>query len=210
MPPVVVLYEDARAAGSAGQSFGLHELVVALVGDVLPEELRYTLAQTSGIQPVPKNGVDNVLRALQSDYDLLGRGNTVFGLVDADKLAEHVRRAAVPALKAGATPEEARDAWLAQHPQAERVRLLLLDRNLESVLRTIAECDRTVPKTLIDDALAKRTGMQARERLLHRAAHGERSLRDCVQQRVPTLTAVRDHLKAALPVVPPRSPGRPS
>ncbi len=198
MAGVVVLYEDHRAAGPSGRSFALHILLMALVGDRRGVDAG-VLPHGAGVRSIPKGGVDNVLSALFHDYDLLTPGGVAVGIVDADRLAEHVRRGWVRDLPAGADAATACAAFIASHPAPARVRLLPLDANLESVIRGIGDCDKALPAAVLKAALDKRTGMQDRERVLQRAAAGARAVRDCLGGRVPSVNIVADTLHGLIP-----------
>lgn len=191
MSGLTVLYEDRRQPGPHGRAYGLHVLMMALVADRIGGDEIHARS-FADVQPVPKHGVDNVLGALHEDYDVLAGAGVVVGIVDGDKLAGHVRRKWAATLPAGADANAARDAFLAAHPDPTRVRLLILDANLESVLVGIRDCDRDLPPDVAKIAIEKR-GMQERERVLNRAA-AAKSVRDCLQGKVPSVNAIADEL----------------
>lgn len=191
MNDLVVLYEDRRQPGPDGRDYGLHVLLMSLVADRTGRDDIH--ARSFGhVHAIPRHGVDNVLGALAEDYDVLGSGAIVVGIVDGDVLAAHVRRKWATALPVGADADVARDAFVAAHPEPGRIRLLFFDANVESVLRGIADCDPHVPAELVSVAIDTK-GRQERDRVLHRAA-AARTVRDCLQGKVPSVHAVADAL----------------
>ena len=69
-----------------------------------------------------------------------------------------------------------------QCSQPTRLTVLLLERNLESVLVAIRDCGEK-EQSLLEAALAK--NLNARDTLFGRIAHdpGRRSIRDCVRKK---------------------------
>jgi len=133
-PRVRILYEDSRAVT---RGFGLHDFVLANVGDVLLERgqevERYRLQKL--IEAIPKRSDTKVLSALAQDAERLHGGVTALvAWLDDDKLHRTLK------LPAG-QPAEALIAAIRQRLPAslspEAARIHLLRGNVEQLLRRL-------------------------------------------------------------------------
>jgi hypothetical protein len=178
---VIVLYEDSR--GVRARSFGPHELTLMLVADARGEayanhDLR------ARVRDVPEKGRDNLLiRCSMLERKLPGR--QVVALLDDDRIRESgllrvrpppCRKAVVRAIK------ELSDA-------PERLHIVLLDHNMEHVLREL-QAIGFIPRERIERAIQK--DLLQRDLALLAVARARRHLRDELVQRVPSLGRLRD------------------
>lgn len=168
--PVVILYEDQ---GGQRKEFGLHNLVIAMVNDLLDndfEQLRSGPLKDAR----PSNGNTKLLRMLKDQKKLermMGSGRHVIAVFDADKppFSEQERKALEAA-------------------NNDLLRIWLLDRNLETVIEAVAECEPSLPEELVRSA-TRQKDHAARDRILNRMAYERhrRDVRKCVMDKVPSL-----------------------
>jgi hypothetical protein len=186
MSKVRILYED-RLLGGNPPEFGPHKLVVRYVCDRLgrnPGELDKAMVSD------PKGGNSNVLRACRRDLGRLVKGGcTVIAVYDSDKIGELVglQRTAcktqiVTLLKEGCAPRE-------------RLLVVLLEDNLETVLRAIAEADPTLVSAADLTRAIDRKDRNCRDLILRRAAVAAAGpTRKRVAEKVPSLAYLVDKI----------------
>ena len=129
MTAILVLYENPRAASG---SFGLHELLVALVADELsatPLQLR------KRVRARPLNGVNNLLKAIRDPQRLAPAGGPCLAVIDADRIRKCLR---MP----GAGAKDVISRILQSCEEPARITVVLLERNVESLIEAVRECDR--------------------------------------------------------------------
>ncbi|MBL8900238.1 MAG: hypothetical protein JNM84_21585 [Planctomycetes bacterium] len=188
---MLVLWEDSR---SASGEFGPHELLCSLVADDRGASV-YDVRRA--LNSVTLNGVSNLLksaRSLQRFKRQAPGAELVLAIFDEDKIRLELK------LVPTASDAEIEAAVRAQCDQPERLKVVLLHRNAESVIRASKECDERsqLRSDLLQDALEK--DLNARDALLARIARDSslRALRDCIRRRIPALDrAVRIALQAA-------------
>lgn len=196
-PLVTVLYEDSKI----GKEFPLHKLVMRIVEDEINGQ---TWKLLKLVDDNPRNGIDNVLRDVRAASLIAGRGS-LFVLADRDVLIQHVHRNARQGearLAAHAADEEVTAAVQATAGDAaDRVRVFLLQPNMEGLMRAIERC---APGQWPDDLQrAKAKDRISRDFVLGEAAKaGMAALRACIRQHQPGL----DALALALAEVLPREP----
>ncbi len=187
---VRVLYEDSRRGADP---MGLHELVMACVGD---ETKRPVWDLNKEVEAIPRNSNSHVLKELGS-VD----GAWVVALLDADRIrsqptVEQQLKLAniVPSV---ATPGDVVRAVRALPSAGDRTAVVLLVENCETVIDAVAECVPGLdPQTL---ARARRKKLAERDIVLRKAAYAaERASRDCVLHAVPSLALLRDKIRCAL------------
>jgi hypothetical protein len=135
-PLVTVIYEDSKI----GKEFPLHKLVLRMVEDTIN-------GQTWKLLPLvaqnPRNGIDKVLAHVQA-AELTAGGGFLFVLADRDKIVRHINKNVRPGetrLALDATDAEVVAAVKATAGSAaERVRVFLLQPNMEGLIRAISEC----------------------------------------------------------------------
>ena len=160
----MILYEDSRAG--AVKVYGLHALVKQCVCERLQRDPR-TLADED-FKANPRNGASNVLKTCERDLPKLADSwDCVFAVYDADKAHELVR-----------LPREAciRDVLrkLTREPAA-RLRIALLDSNLEAVLTTLQQIDPGLGSKEDWDRAILRKKPYERDLILNRAAKPNRA-----------------------------------
>jgi hypothetical protein len=177
--PVVVLYEDQ---GTAAKGFGFHDLVLACVRD----------RSSAGLDPRsyfdgrPQKGNGNVLRNCRGP--LANQHRYVVAVFDSDKIR------ALLGIGLSASDEAVRKAVLNGAQAPHKVRVHLLERNLESVIREVPGCNGG--ERLVEEALQK--DRSARDLVLRRAA-ADRAIRDCLQKKNSSLARLVSDLVTLLP-----------
>lgn len=183
MSTCFVFYEDQEVPGLVA-NFGPHRLLCACVADQVGIEAREL--QSVMISCKPCHGATKQVTALITGAPQLLKTNAVFAVFDADEIHAQLHVAA---------EEDAVKAIYARGVPSG-VRILLLDRNTESVLQAFLGCEHqaggTGPVVLPKKKPAKR------DAILNRAADGARTLRDCVLDKVPSFKAIVDEIVAAL------------
>lgn len=176
---VTILYEDQRQAGVAPtEGFGLHELVVSCVADLLGHD-RYFLKNTFFKKPVPMKGNDKLLGACR-DVGSYIRSRYVVAVFDSDKIRE------APRIK---LPWDASDsAVLAKIQEGcnSSLRVVLLRENIESILEAVGQCDH-IARDYLDDAIKGKKHYE-RDLILNGIARNweKRAQRDCIQEKNPS------------------------
>jgi hypothetical protein len=185
---VLVLYEDSRAARGV---FGPHEFFLGCVAD---DRVTSVHALARRASSCPLRGISKLLAALKQldGFDnLVEGGGPILAVVDEDRVREHI-------------PEST--AWsavqVAQHLVAtssdpSRLMVVLLERNLESLIEAIRQCGERELE-LIEAALRKE--LNGRDTLLGKVGHdpGRRLIRDCVRRTMPSVESVVVRLRSAL------------
>lgn len=171
---VTVLYEDARDQRTKG--FGLHELVVQCVSETLGQS-HWVVGKL--IEDIPKGGANKLRAECQRNMDrLAAKGVRVFAVYDTDHVrdnfalaADACRRTIVDTLKEGCT-------------RAEQLDVILLERNLESVLHALRAI---APSLATDDTWA---------RALNKAPDARDMIFKAAAKPSPPLRPIRDALLA--------------
>ncbi|XXY46098.1 hypothetical protein WME91_39455 [Sorangium sp. So ce269] len=185
---ITILYEDQRAHG---KSFGLHTLVKACVHDALNGD-RYRVEKLLD-DARPLKGVQNVLRACREEFDLIAMdGRDVIAVIDNDAIRYHLK---LPRTASHARVEqEIRKGCRAP----DRLFVVLLVQNTESVLKAAAECDPSLDPKRVERAV-ERKDMAERDIILSELSRERaRPLRDCVLGKMPSLRALIDLLGSKL------------
>lgn len=172
---VTILYEDSRV-GSRG--FGLHSLVLGCVADALSKD-PFALGRV--IKGIPKGGDAQLLRACRADTPHM-HGLTVIAVFDEDGIRRLLR------LPTTAAAAEVRGAIQQGCSDPARLSIVLLQPNLEAVLRAAAECDPSLEGPRLQKALAK--DRLERDALLEKIAfdRSRRPTRACILEKVPSLS----------------------
>lgn len=155
----VVLYENHR---DQAKNFGLHELVLSCIHDRLGEHAgsRYELREI--IVGIPRHGNAKLRKSCQKDLTRIARGGEqVVAVYDDDRVR---RLLGLPADVPGAdVVQKLKD----ECPLPEVLTVILLRRNLETVLRAAGRCARIDDESL-QEALGK--NLEARDAILNRVA----------------------------------------
>ena len=165
--PVPILYEDDRGEV---REFGLHALIVACVADVWGSEHWQLRGHFTAI---PKKGDSKLLAACRDDVPLMPNA-VIFAIFDADKLHRLL-------FDSGRPSNDELLARLRERCPDARLELMLLSENTETVVDAVA-----------DSLGEERPGKDKllRDRLLNRAAHGSRSVRDQVREAVASFDVI--------------------
>lgn len=183
----VVLYEDSADKGQIN-NYGLHRLVCQCVADRMQEPSPRKLAKDH-FQAIPCNGIEKLQARLKDDGDMLGKGGRrIIAVPDGDKIREKL------GLPSSACRSQVvqivRRLVVSQTPLS----VVLLERNLESVLAAYLD-DRWPPESQRLRALHA-LSLGERDKSLHRAADGDRSQRDRILQRVPSMARLVGQLES--------------
>ncbi len=174
---VTVLYEDQRGPR---QGFGLHALVKACVFDAINGERHRVEGMLSDHRPL--KGVQALLKACREEIDLIAAdGRRVVAVFDDDAIREQLK---LPHTAADALVErEIRKGCRAP----ERLLIVLLKRNMESVIVAAAACDPGLDAKRIDRAVKHKELLERDAILTELSRERARPLRDCVLGRMPSL-----------------------
>lgn len=187
--PVTILYEDSAADGAL-KDYGPHLLVRQCVGDLLGKS-PWELKQLEGL---PKNGASKIRNECRRFPPQIGRdGRVVVAVYDADKIHRETR------LPAAACKGQIKEALRVGCSWQERLVVVLLERNIESVVEAVRACAPAIVADEVWGQAVDRKNLNARDVVLRRAASPpERALRECVLQRVPSLAYLVHKLVVAL------------
>lgn len=125
MTAILVLYEDSRGANG---SFGPHDFFLGCVADAKGTSVH---SLTSKARAMPVRGVAKLLEHLRNldDLDRLApRGSPILAVIDSDRLPDHYPAAL------GKTTTDVEDLLEAECSAPARLTVVLLERNLESVV----------------------------------------------------------------------------
>jgi hypothetical protein len=186
---VTILYED-QAVGGNVRDFGPHIFVTQLVCDRLG--IRNLRDQLHG---VPKKGASNLRIECRCERPRFGRdGRHVFAVYDDDQVRALVK------LPPSACKHEVKNILRAECPLGDRLIIVLLERNIESVVEGICECDPAIVPREVQDRALRHKRMIDRDIVLKNAAMPtpeRRRLRERVLEKVPSLAYLIDKVVAA-------------
>ncbi|HSO00830.1 MAG TPA: hypothetical protein VLS89_21210 [Candidatus Nanopelagicales bacterium] len=187
--PVTVLYEDSAADGSL-KEYGPHLLVRQCVADRLGVE-SWTLRQLEGM---PRRGASKLRNDCRRIPPQVGRdGRVIVAVYDADKIHRDVQ------LPATACKAQMKEILAAECAWRERLVIVFLEKNLETVLSAIRACSSQLVAEETWQRAVSRKDRNARDIILKEAARPpNRPLRELVLQRVPSLGYLVGKLSAAL------------
>jgi hypothetical protein len=181
---VTILYEDQQVPR---KEFGLHKLVKACVFD----RVNGARHQVEGLlwDARPMKGAASVLRGCHDDFEGIARwGQPVFAVFDEDRIREAL------GLRRRATEREVLAAIQASCPKPELLRIVLLKRNLESVIEAAAECDPSLDRAQVERALRYKKPIDRDLVLASVSREIFRPARDCVLEKVPSLAQLVEAL----------------
>jgi len=188
---VTILYEDEREPNAKG--YGPHALIKQYLADRMGVD-PWTISDEE-LLGIPKRGNGNVRKACQKDLaKLAASGGTVVAVYDADQahvLAQLPSGACksqlIRGLKDGCDPEE-------------KLVVVLLHRNLETVLTTLRAC---VPSLVIDatwDKAIQGKKLSERDQILVAASkptEATRAIRGKLCEQMPSLAYLIDKIERA-------------
>lgn len=180
-PLVKILCEDQQAEDAS--NFGPHVLVLRCVLDRLGwSETRYSELQRN-LSGHPRKGDKNLLAACRNANEARNFRH-VFAVFDGDK----VRSIDSLGLSPGACKQQVRSAIQSASPYAAQLKVVLLERNLETVVAAVQRC-KSLPET-------GRLKLPERDAVLASIAWRAEAapVRACVLQAVPSLQYLVDRL----------------
>ena len=181
---ITILYEDQRGQR---QGFGLHTLVKACVFDAINGERHRVEGALSDYRPL--KGVDNVLKACRQDFDLIAAdGRSVVAVLDNDAIRHKLK------LPPSASVARVEQAIRSGCQAPERLLIVLIEENMESVLAAAATCDSELDPKRIERAIKRKDLLERDAIFTDFSRERARSLRDCVLGKVPSLQSLVDLL----------------
>ena len=193
MPLATVLYEDSKI----GKEYPLHHLVLRMVEDDINGQ---TWRLRKVVDDNPKKSIDKVLEDIRVTSLVAGAG-VLLVLVDRDAVVRHVNQNArrdEPRLSATATNEEITAAILATSDAREKLRVFILEPNLEGLVAAIEQC--APGHWTAEIAAAKRKDRFARDVLLSEVTKAPMTaVRACVRAKQPGIDGLAKALAAIIP-----------
>jgi hypothetical protein len=185
---ILVLYEDSR---SPTGDFGPHEFFLGCVADHTGESV---WSLKSNVRAVPVRGVGNLLRHLRKIDQLdalIPGGGPVLAVIDQDRVRDHYKAGT------GKATTEVEQQITQECSAPVRLTVVLLERNLESVVEAMRDCGER-EHDLLQDALRK--NLNERDKLFKRVGLDatRRGIRDCVRARLPGVERIVQRIAAAL------------
>lgn len=178
----IVLYEDSLRK----HEFEPHRFVCTCVLDRTGQNLGHL---TIALQSRPMNGVDAVIQAVRRGNEIATRGESLIALVDEDRVRRHLK------LSAKKSGEEVEQHLGELCPQEVRFRAFVLERNLESLLRAVAECFKAHESIRASATAALNKDRFERDKAFKSAAKSVFSReRQCVTERLPSFGRFVQHL----------------
>ena len=187
MPRVMVVYEDSRGPQ---KNFGLHTLVLSMVSDSNGTAIEKLKGE---VQENPMKGNGQVKETLEKNFQggPLDDFCMVVAVFDEDRIRELYK------LSSNASVDEIKDRIIHEAGNPRSLKVILLQRNMETVLEAARDCDPALPKERLEKALKK--DLNARDAILNRIAWGmSKAIRDCIKARVPALEELRNLILSAL------------
>lgn len=181
-PLVTVLYEDSIRRDGGG-SYPLHDLVVRLVEEEISFGIQ-TWELHKLIQPVPRNGVDEVLKDVKKRTALFAGKGKLFLLLDSDRVAQHLK------LGANAEGEQIVEAVKASSDAREKLEVFFLLRNVEGLLRSIRDCGPELVAAEVFEAAIEKKKLIQRDLVFAAAKKNAWGGRRCVRNAQPGLDAM--------------------
>ena len=193
---LTILYED-KAEGPV-KNYGPHSLLIQAVCDSLGKnawELK------DKITPIPLNGSGNVRKECKRESGrFLGGDGLVFAVYDSDRIGQLV------GLGQAACKQQLKAALRGECAWREKLEVVFLERNIETLLEAVCECDPSIPEGLRKEATTGKPRPLERDAILNRAASANpaaREVRDSVRRRVPSFDyLVRKVAAAWMPPAP--------
>lgn len=178
--PATVLYEDSR--GPSGK-FGFHRFLCQCVADQLDCPLSSVERQMTAI---PKKGDSEVLKAIERDASRLARGRGwLLAVFDNDKIRRLLQLA-------HDTPDGSVVTEIKTRCELKDLfEVVLLDRNMESVLAAVKECAPRIQASRFEQAIDRKNRTE-RDNIFQQVTFGERSIRDCILGKNKSVRAIRD------------------
>ena len=172
--PVIVLFEDSR---SSATKTALDDLLISCVADTLGVEDRQALRHRLEVRM--RKGNHNLLEDCRHVDDIARLGELVVAVFDDDR----VRR--LLGLSAKASQNQVEAAIKKGCPNPAGLEVVLLHKNMETLLRTARDCQVEATDETWTGAI-ERKRLNARDQILKKLAFGAQTFRDCVRKRLPS------------------------
>lgn len=171
----IILYEDQRGPT---KEFALHDVVMACVAD----ELGVTVVEARRMaEGRPMKGVSNVLQTCRRDIrKLAARGQRVFAVIDNDHIREQL-----PGVDPRADDATVIRAIREDCNCPEQLEVILLHKNIESVIEAARDCGAESSAETV--ALALRKHLMQRDLVFRGVAWGRPEVRACIRGKMPAL-----------------------
>jgi hypothetical protein len=186
---ITILYEDHPGPKTNPKDFGLHRFIAACIFDRIDQDY---WELDNALTCNPRKGNSRLLDSIESDFEILSfDGRNVVAVFDHDRITD--------LLKIGkGTPDDDIIGIIKKRcPVPDKLYVFLIDQNLETVIRSIEQCDNgnLIDKRWFDKAVRKR--MNERDLVFRKASQGgSRAIRDCVLEKMDVLKRmVREVIK---------------
>jgi hypothetical protein len=155
------------------------------VYDIINGERHRVEAQLDDGRPL--KGVHNVLRAIREDIDLIAAdGRSVIAVIDEDAIRGQLK------LPASADESRVIQAILSGSRAPEHVFVVLLHRNMESILEAAAACEPTLDPSRLNRAVRQKDLLERDTILVALSRERERRVRECILDRMPSMKKLVD------------------
>lgn len=178
-PLVTILYEDSIRRDGGGD-YPLHDFVVRLVEEEIGFGIQ-TWELHKLIGPVPRNGVDEVLKDVKSRTALFAGSGKLFLLLDSDRIARHLK------LGANAKDKQIIEAVKALSDAREKLEVFFLQRNVEGLIRSIRNCDSKLVADDVFEGAVEKKKLILRDQVFAAAKRESWGGRPCVRSKQPGL-----------------------
>lgn len=178
MPKVTVLYEDALAPGSKPIQYGPHLLLLWCVSDRTKRPI-WDLGRL--VEGNPRKGKEKVRQASK-----LPLRDWVIALYDQDRVRD------MPGLENKKRARDVAETLRAESAQPDRTMVVLLDKNLETLMKHVQSCNGQGATT--DKPTPLQRDLLLRQAFGPEAAH----VRSCLQERMPAVRCVVDQITTLL------------
>ncbi len=177
--PITIFYEDSAAPGSVA-GYGPHVLVRQCVAD----DLGVATWQLSHLESIPRRGNQHIRAECRENPSRFVRdGRWAFAVYDGDRLATLLGQ------RGDACKTALKSALLSECKWREQLRIVVLERNLESLLRVVLKCAPEAADERTRALALERKSLAERDVILKCAAGAGaegRRVRDCVRQAMPS------------------------
>lgn len=179
---VTILYEDQLNKSTRPEEFGPHLLLIACVWDEIDGKHHELAKAMKDCRPM--KGSSKLLGTCKKDIEDITRdGRNALAVFDRDRAAHLLH------LPRESSDEDIISSIMEACGLPERLYVLLLEENIESLIRAAGECDRSISREKIAKALCKK--MNERD-LVFRAVfkQDKRDIRNCILEEVPSFREI--------------------
>lgn len=179
---VTILYEDQLNKSTRPREYGPHLLLMACVWDEIDGKHHELVKAMEDCRPMKGSG--NLLGTCKNDIkDITGDSRNVIAVFDRDRAAELLK------LPRESSDEDIIRSIMEACGFPERLQVLLLGENTESLIRAAGECDQSIRRERIAKALRKK--MNERDLIFQAVSKQDKSaIRNCILEEVPSFREI--------------------